>query len=72
MIGLVRSDAFNQRIIRGSFKERGIWLVNSTNIMEKLANQQVIPNILAPDLRAYDLGHALATSDRDFLVKHRS
>lgn len=53
VIGPVRSEAFNQRIIRNSFKERGIWPANGTDIIEKLAKQQELPILQAPNLRAY-------------------
>ncbi|KAF7183831.1 hypothetical protein CNMCM7691_004253 [Aspergillus felis] len=51
MIGPVREKAFNQRIIREAFKDRGIWPVNS-KIADDLAIQlwEQIPDIYAPDL----------------------
>ncbi|KAK9631694.1 hypothetical protein V6Z94_010194 [Aspergillus fumigatus] len=51
VIGPVREKAFNQRIIREAFKDRGIWPVNS-KIADDLAVLQweQIPDIYAPDL----------------------
>jgi hypothetical protein len=53
VIGPVRERAFNQRIIRKSFKDRGIWPVDSSKIVDNLANQLEIPDLIAPDLRIY-------------------
>ena len=53
VIGPVRTKAFNQRIIRESFKDRGIWPVDGTRVVSKLATQLVIPDLTAPDLRSY-------------------
>ena len=53
VIGPIRSKAFNQRIIRESFKDRGIWPVNGSEIVENLTNQLVIPDLIAPDLRSW-------------------
>jgi hypothetical protein len=53
IIGPIREKAFNQRIIRESFKDRGIWPVNGSEIVDNLANQLVIPDLIAPDLRGY-------------------
>jgi hypothetical protein len=53
IIGPIREKAFNQRIIRESFKDRGIWPVNGSKIVDNLANQLVIPDLIAPDLRGY-------------------
>jgi hypothetical protein len=52
VIGPVREKAFNQRIIREAFKDRGIWpvAVDGGKIVENLANQVVIPDIYTPDL----------------------
>ena len=50
VIGPVR---FNQRIIRESFKDRGIWPVNGSKIVENLINQLVIPDLIAPDLQSW-------------------
>ncbi|KAF7169957.1 hypothetical protein CNMCM5623_002481 [Aspergillus felis] len=52
MIGPVREKAFNQRVIREAFKDRGIWPVNS-KIADDLAVQlwEQIPDSYAPDLR---------------------
>lgn len=47
----VRAKAFTQQIIRESFKDRGIWLVNGRQIIEQLTNQLVIPDINTPELR---------------------
>jgi hypothetical protein len=51
VIGPVREKAFNQRIIREAFKDRGIWPVNS-KIADDLAIQawEQVPDIYAPDL----------------------
>jgi hypothetical protein len=51
VIGPVREKAFNQRIIREAFKDRGIWPVNG-KIADDLAIQawERIPDIYAPDL----------------------
>jgi hypothetical protein len=51
VIGPVREKAFNQRIIREAFKDRGIWPVNS-KIADDLAVLQweQIPDIYTPDL----------------------
>jgi hypothetical protein len=53
IIGLIREKAFNPRIIRQSFKERGIYLVNSSQIVDNLANQQDPPELYTPELRSY-------------------
>lgn len=54
VIGPVRSQAFNQRIIRESFKDRGIYPVNGSKILSKLSNGwNNIPDLVAPDLRSY-------------------
>jgi hypothetical protein len=53
VIGPIRSKAFNQRIIRESFKDRGIWPVNGSEIVENLTSQLVIPDLIAPDLRSW-------------------
>jgi hypothetical protein len=50
-IGPVRSKAFNQRIIRESFKDRGIYPVNASKVLSKLSNGwDDIPDLIAPDL----------------------
>jgi hypothetical protein len=51
VIGPVREKAFNQRIIREAFKDRGIWPVNS-KIADDLGIQlwEQIPDIYTPDL----------------------
>ena len=49
----MREKAFNQRIIRESFKDRGIWPVDGSKIINNLANQLVIPDLIAPDLPIY-------------------
>jgi hypothetical protein len=41
----IRNQTFLQRIIRDAFKERGIWPVDGTEIIKKLANQMDIPDI---------------------------
>lgn len=53
MIGPIRSNAFNQRLIREFFKERDIYLVNGSDIAEELADQLEILEVFAPELRAY-------------------
>jgi hypothetical protein len=52
VIGPVREKAFNQRIIREAFKDRGIWPVNGSKIVDNLAAEafERIPDIYAPDL----------------------
>jgi hypothetical protein len=50
IIQLVRAKAFTQRIIRESFKDRGIWPVNGKEIVAQLNNQLVIPDIAVPEL----------------------
>jgi hypothetical protein len=52
MIRPVREKAFNQRIIREAFKDRGIWPVNGSKIVDDLAAKayEQIPDIYAPDL----------------------
>jgi hypothetical protein len=50
----VRNKTFNQRIIRNSFKERGIYPPNGDAIIQKLQDAlSPIPDLFAPDLRAY-------------------
>jgi hypothetical protein len=53
IIGPIREKAFNPRIIRESFKERGIYPVNGSQIVDNLANQQDPPELYAPELRSY-------------------
>jgi hypothetical protein len=53
IIGPIRQKAFTQRIIRDSFKERGIYPVNGSKIVEDLTNQLEIPDLYAPDLRSW-------------------
>jgi hypothetical protein len=53
MIGPIRQKAFNQRIIRDSFKDRGIWPVHGSKIVDKLGAQLVIPDLIAPDLQSH-------------------
>ena len=50
VIGPVREKAFNQRIIRGAFKDRGIWPVDGSKIIDNLAAWEEIPDIYAPNL----------------------
>jgi hypothetical protein len=56
VIGPVREKAFNQRIIREAFKDRGIWPVNGSKIVDDLAAKayEQIPDIYAPDLDDLD------------------
>lgn len=42
VIGSIRSKAFNQGIIRESFKDGGIWSVSGSEIVENLTSQLVI------------------------------
>ena len=50
----VRNKTFNQRIIRNSFKERGIYPPDGSAIVQKLQDAlPSIPELSAPDLRAY-------------------
>jgi hypothetical protein len=50
----VRNKTFNQRIIRNSFKERGIYPPNGDTVIQKLQDAlPPIPDLLAPDLRAF-------------------
>ena len=56
MIGPVRSKAFNQRIIRESFRDRGIYPVDGSKVLSKLSNRlwwEDLPDLIAPDLRSY-------------------
>ena len=52
VIGPVREKTFNQRTIRGAFKDRGIWPVNGSKIVDNLTIQawEQIPDIYMPDL----------------------
>jgi hypothetical protein len=56
IIGPIRKKAFNQRIIRDSFKDRGIWPVDGSKIVDKLGAQLVIPDLIAPDLQSHHSG----------------
>lgn len=49
----IRARTFNQRIIRQSFKDRGIWPVDGSTIIADLTNQLEIPDLYAPDLRSF-------------------
>jgi hypothetical protein len=51
IIGPIREKALTKRIIRESFKDRGIWPVDGRHIIEQLTNQLVIPDIAVPELR---------------------
>jgi hypothetical protein len=54
VIGDVRTNTFNKRIIRDSFKDRGIYPVDGSKIISKLSNGLAdIPDLIAPDLRSY-------------------
>jgi hypothetical protein len=54
VIGPVRAKAFNKRIICESFKDRGIYPVDSSKVLSKLSNGWAdIPDLIAPDLRLY-------------------
>ncbi|KAI3092914.1 hypothetical protein CBS147333_10169 [Penicillium roqueforti] len=52
IIGPIREKAFHPRIIRQSFKDRGIYPVNSSEIVANLTNQSVIPELYTPELRS--------------------
>ena len=56
MIEPVRLKAFKQRIIRESFKERGIYPVDDSKVLSKLSSGgwDDIPNPISSDLRSYD------------------
>lgn len=53
IIGPIRKKALTPRIIRESFKGRGIWLVNGSEIVQTLANQLEVPDLIAPELRSW-------------------
>jgi hypothetical protein len=53
IIGPIRKKAFSQRIIRDSFRERGIYPVDGSKIVTDLNNQLEIPDLYAPDLRSW-------------------
>lgn len=53
IIGLIRKKAFSQRIIRESFKDRGIYPVDGSKIVADLTKQLVIPDLIALDLRLW-------------------
>lgn len=51
VIGPVRAKAFNKRIICESFKDRGIYPVDSSKVLSKLSNGWAdIPDLITPDL----------------------
>lgn len=52
VIGPVQEKAFNQWIIREAFKDRSIWPVNGSKIVNDLATKvwEQIPDIYAPHL----------------------
>jgi hypothetical protein len=50
MIGDVRKSAFNKRIIRESFKERGIYPVNGSKVVDNITNLLDIPDLIMPGL----------------------
>ena len=52
----VRLKTFKQRIIRESFKERGIYPVDDSKVLSKLSSGgwDDIPDLIASDLRSYD------------------
>lgn len=53
-IAPVRERAFNSRIIRESFRDRGIYPVYGEAIVQKLKYQELeLPELSAPDLRPY-------------------
>jgi hypothetical protein len=50
----VRNKTFNQRIIRNSFKERGIFPSDGSSIIQKLQKTlPPVPELYTPDLHAY-------------------
>jgi hypothetical protein len=53
IIGPIRKKVFTQRIIRESFKDRGIYPVDGSRIIANLTNQLVIPDLITPDLRSW-------------------
>lgn len=55
VIGPVRSKAFNQRIIRESFRDRGIYPVDGSKVLSKLSSNgwEDVSDIIAPDLHSY-------------------
>lgn len=55
VIKRVRSKAFNQRIIRESFKERGVYPVDGNKVLSKLPEEvsDNTPDPISPDLRFY-------------------
>jgi hypothetical protein len=61
----IREKAFTQRIIRESFKDRGIWPVNGTHIIEQLNNKLDIPDIVIPEGLRTPTPPALLSSDID-------
>jgi hypothetical protein len=56
VIGPVREKACNQQIIREAFKDRGIWPVNGSKIVDDLAAKafERIPDIYAPNFDDLD------------------
>ena len=53
IISPIREATFKPRIIRESFKERGIRPVDGVDIVANLTNQLEIPDLHAPDLRSW-------------------
>jgi hypothetical protein len=53
IIGPIRKKAFTQRIIRESFRDRGIYPVDGSKVVDDLAKELVIPDLYAPDLRSW-------------------
>jgi hypothetical protein len=55
IIQSIRERTFSQRIIRDSFKDRGIWPVNGCDIVDNLTTHLLedFPDLYAPDLRAH-------------------
>ena len=54
VIAPVRERAFNARIIKESFRDRGIYLVYGEAIVQKLQHQEIeLPELSASDLRPY-------------------
>jgi hypothetical protein len=52
----IREKTFHSRIIRDSFKDRGIWPVNGSDIVSNLFTGSLygVPELLAPGLRSAD------------------
>ena len=49
ILGIIRKKVFNQRIIREAFRDRGIWPVDGTKVLDTLAAEPVVPDRETPD-----------------------